>query len=479
MWRSFELRRKRAARNTPRSYFFPVAAPTTLFLFRGLGHRKPVSDDSLCLRFCLMKNYPPSSTPHASLRLLATVFSLCFALVLALAPTAMRAADAGVISGSISNAASGNMLEGARVELPKLGRTAFTDNTGRYVLTGLPSGAHEITVTYIGLDTVRGVVNIAGTDRATRDFELTSGVYKLEAFKVTGEREGSAAAITEKRNADNVKDVVAMDSFGNLPNMSAGEVVMRLPGVAGSPTDEGLNYKFNMRGMGPDMNTVTVDGGLMTSLGTTRSFEMQSITGTMFEALELIKGHTPDKGADSLGGTVNLKTRSPLSMREKRRTTYSVTMRSAPSFFEQTPLREKHRNHPLLTLAHQEVFDVLGGHKNLGVALNVFYSENAVGGVGTTLDYQNTMSPTAYIWDYRAWENINNRKQTSVNLKADYRWSPTTKFSVTLTGTTTSSGIAAAWKCARLRATRRQCRMRRRRAWCRGSLPTNARWSVR
>ncbi len=381
-----------------------------------------------------MKNYPPSSTPHASLRLLATVFSLCFALVLALAPAAMRAADAGVISGSISNAASGNMLEGARVELPKLGRTAFTDNTGRYVLTGLPSGAHEITVTYIGLDTVRGVVNIAGTDRATRDFELTSGVYKLEAFKVTGEREGSAAAITEKRNADNVKDVVAMDSFGNLPNMSAGEVVMRLPGVAGSPTDEGLNYKFNMRGMGPDMNTVTVDGGLMTSLGTTRSFEMQSITGTMFEALELIKGHTPDKGADSLGGTVNLKTRSPLSMREKRRTTYSVTMRSAPSFFEQTPLREKHRNHPLLTLAHQEVFDVLGGHKNLGVALNVFYSENAVGGVGTTLDYQNTMSPTAYIWDYRAWENINNRKQTSLNLKADYRWSPTTKFSVTLTG---------------------------------------------
>jgi hypothetical protein len=43
----------------------------------------------------------------------------------------------------------------------------------------------------------------------------------------------------------------------------------------------------------------------------------------MFDQLELIKGHTPDKGADSLGGTINLKSRSPLSMREKRRVTYT------------------------------------------------------------------------------------------------------------------------------------------------------------
>ena len=72
-----------------------------------------------------------------------------------------------------------------------------------------------------------------------------------------------AAAITAQRNADNVKNVVAMDSFGNLPNMSAGEVVMRLPGVAGNPTEEGLAYRFNVRGMDSALNTVTVDGGLV------------------------------------------------------------------------------------------------------------------------------------------------------------------------------------------------------------------------
>lgn len=364
-----------------------------------------------------------------------TGFARAFAaLALLLFPLAVFAADNGVITGTISNAATGNLLEGARVNVPQLGRTVFADETGRFVLAGLPAGTHELVVSYIGLDPIRMQVAVTEGGRAERNFDLTTSIYKMDAFKVTGEREGDASALTLQRNAENLKNVVAMDSFGNLPNMSAGEVVMRLPGVAGSPTDEGLNYGFNMRGMSPALNTVTVDGGLMPSLGTSRAFELQSITGTMFEALELTKGHTPDKGADSLGGTINLKTRSPLSMREKRRTTYSLTTRWAPPFFEQVPIREQHRAHPLATMAHQEVFDVFGEKRNLAIALNAFYSENAVGGTSTTFDYQNTTAPAAFIWDYRTWDNYNNRKQSSLSLRTDYRWSQTTRFSVTLLG---------------------------------------------
>ncbi|MGH7945075.1 MAG: TonB-dependent receptor [Opitutaceae bacterium] len=349
--------------------------------------------------------------------------------------SAVRAADtSGTISGTVSNAATGNLLEGAKISLPQLNLNTFTDNTGRYVMTGVPAGTHELVATYLGLDPVRGQVVLATGLRVERDFDLTTAIYQLEAFKVTGEREGGAAAITAQRNADNVKNVVALDSFGNLPNMSAGEVVMRLPGVAGSPSDEGLNINFNIRGIDPDLNTITVDGGLLTSQGTTRTFELQGITGAMFESLELIKGHTPDKGADSLGGTLNLKTRSPLSLREKRRTTYSFTTRVAPSFTEQIPLREQHRAHPLVTLAHQEVFDVFGGQRNLGVAVNLFYSENAVGGYRTVYDFQNTVSEPAFVWDYNTWDNSNNRKQMSLNLKADFRLSPSTKLTLALTG---------------------------------------------
>ena len=341
-----------------------------------------------------------------------------------------HAAD-GVVTGSVNNAGTGNLLEGAKVEIPALGLVTLADNTGRYVLTGVPAGTHEMVASYLGLDASRSSVVIAAGQRAVRDFDLTSGIYKLQEFKVTGEREGSAAAITAQRNADNVKNVVAMDTFGNLPNMSAGELAIRLPGVAGALDDEGNVTGVIVRGMGPTLNRVTVDGGLISnSAGMNRQFQTHSLTGAMFEQLEVIKGHTPDKGADSLGGTINLKTRSPLSMREKRRITYNLSGRWAPSFAQHIPLREDRPFHPLFNLAYQEVFSVAGGERNLGVSLNAFYSENVGGYFRTIRDFENTTTTPAYLWDYRTQDAFNNRKQASVNVKTEFRYSPTTKFTL-------------------------------------------------
>jgi TonB-dependent receptor len=364
-------------------------------------------------------------------RFVRKLAALCAATATLVLP--LRAAEVGVITGSVSNTATGNLLEGALIEIPTLSLRMLTDNTGRYSISGVAAGTYEVVASYIGLDPQRVTVTVEAGRRATRDFDLTSAIYQLEAFKVTGEREGNAAMITEKRNADNVKDVIAMDSFGYLPNMSAGEVVMRLPGVAGSPTVEGLNYQFNMRGMPPGLNNVTVDGQTLTTTDAgSRAFELQGITGAMFDGLELIKGHTPDKGADSLGGTINFKTRSTFSMKEDHRTTYNFSMRWAPPFFEQTPIRRQHREHPILNLTHQQVFSVFGDQRNLGVSLNLFYSENAVGGFYTLYDYVNVPSGPRPVRQYESYDNTNNRKQMSVNFKADYRWSNTTKFSLGL-----------------------------------------------
>ncbi|MCX6955370.1 MAG: carboxypeptidase-like regulatory domain-containing protein, partial [Verrucomicrobia bacterium] len=380
-----------------------------------------------------MKSRKPSPLFSAHHRLLAAVCSLATVLTLVFACPSVRAADGGVITGSVSNIATRNTLEGAVVAVPALSITTLTDNSGRYTLSNLPVGTHEIVVNYIGLDAARQRVTVGAGARVTQDFELTTGIYKLESFKVTGEREGNAAMITDKRNATNVKDVIAMDSFGYLPNMSAGEVVMRLPGVAGSPTDEGLAYRFNIRGMDPALNNVTVDGGTLTSLGTNRSFELQSITGAMFEGMELIKGQTPDKGADSLGGTINFKTRSTFSMKEDSRTNYNFSTRWAPPFFEQTPIRSQHRAHPILNLTHQQVFSVFGGERNLGTSVNIFYSENAVGGFETIFDRTSLLNGPAPVWNYQTWDNTNNRKQQSIAFKTDYKWSPTSKFSLNVT----------------------------------------------
>ncbi|MBI5692619.1 MAG: TonB-dependent receptor [Verrucomicrobia bacterium] len=337
----------------------------------------------------------------------------------------------GSLSGSVSNAGTGNLLEGARLEVPALGLSALTDATGRYEFSQLPAGTHELVATYLGLDPQRATVVVPAGTGAVRHFDLTAGIYKLDTFTVTGEREGNAAALTAQRNAPNVKNVVAIDAYGNLPNMNASELAVMLPGVAGNLSDEGNIVGFTIRGMGPGSNTITIDGALMGSQGgDSRQTRIHTITGSMFDALEVTKGHTPDKEAGSLGGTVNLKSRSPLGLKEKRRVTYNFSARMAPPGTEQIPLREQHRTHPLLNVAWQEVFSVLGGQRNLGMALNLFYSEQAVGAFSTTRDFQNTTATPAYVWDFRTQDNYNNRKQSSLNLKFDYRLSPSTKLSL-------------------------------------------------
>ncbi len=344
------------------------------------------------------------------------------------ARAATPAPAGGVLTGWVCNAATGNLLPGATVQLPALGRTERTDDTGRYTFRGLPAGDYEIVASYAGLDLVRDRIAVPASGTVQRNFDLTSGVYQLGAFTVSGQREGAAAAITLQRNADNVKNIVAMDSYGDLPNLSAGEVAALLPGISVTVADDGPINGIMVRGMSASLNRVTVDGGMIAGGGLNRSFAPERYSGAMFDQLELTKGQTPDKGADSLGGSIDLKSRSPLSMREKRRVNATVAARWAPPFEEHVYFREQHRIHPLINVGYQEVFGIGGGERNLGVSLQAFYSENVNGLYATNRDFENTLSQPAYVWNFQTSEKINNRKQGSLKAIVDYRLSPVTKF---------------------------------------------------
>lgn len=349
----------------------------------------------------------------------------CAALLTCFAGRAAEpVAAAGVITGTVTNKATGNGLIGARVTIPALNVSALVDDTGRYLLH-VPPGTHELVVTYTGLDTERSSVNVAAGQPARQDFELGSTVLVLDAFKVAAEKEGLSAALTQQRNADNLKSVASMDALVDLPNMNATELAIRLPGVSFADPGDEVVEQISVRGMGGGMTSITIDGGGMSSFSAqNRTTRMTAFTGNMFEALELVKGQTPDRSVDSLGGGVNFKTRSPLSMREKRRVSYNATVRTAPSFTEQVPLREKRRTHGYGNIAYQEKFAVFGADtENLAVSVNGFFSENAFGFFRTERDFQQTNTQPAFLWDYRTQDNYNNRMQRSVSTKWDYRLS--------------------------------------------------------
>ena len=314
-----------------------------------------------------------------SAALLASAFGCTIVPSLSAADN-VASSSTGVITGTVTNKTTGNGLIGAKVEVPKLGLSALVDNTGRFLLN-LPAGTHELVVTYTGMDTQRSTVAITAGQPAVRNFDLSSGVLMLDAFKVASAKEGLSAAMTQQRNADNLKNVASMDALADLPNMNATELAIRLPGVTFADPGDEVVEQISVRGMGAGMTSISIDGGGMSSFSAqNRNTRMTAFTGNMFESLELTKGQTPDRPVDSLGGGVNFKTRSPLSMREKRRVSYSLTGRMAPWFSEQVPLREERRAHMLFNASYQEKFAVFGNDaENLAVSVNAFYSENAFG----------------------------------------------------------------------------------------------------
>ncbi len=377
------------------------------------------------------------SVRFLSERLVQTALAALAAAVLMSIPVA-RAADnttgaKGIVSGIVTNKTTGNGLIGARVEIPALALSALVDNTGRYLLN-VPPGTHEVVVTYTGLDLQQSTVLVSAGQSVARDFVMSSTILMLDAFKVASEKEGQSAAITQQRNADNLKSVASMDALVDLPNMNATELAIRLPGVTfGDPGDEVVE-QISVRGMGTGTTSITIDGGGMSSFSAqNRTTRMTAFTGAMFESLELTKGQTPDRAVDSLGGGVNFKTRSPLSMREKRRLVYNFQYRTAPSFTEQVPMREQHRNHALFNVQYTEKFAIFGAEReNLAVSVNGFYTENAFGVYETNRDFQQTNSQPAYLWDYRTRDNFNVRKQRSISTKWDYRLSANDLFKLNI-----------------------------------------------
>lgn len=69
-------------------------------------------------------------------------------LSLALAAAVSPAAAQATLTGTVTNSATGAVLEGARVQLKGSTLETTTDNLGAYRLEGLPAGEAVLLVTY-------------------------------------------------------------------------------------------------------------------------------------------------------------------------------------------------------------------------------------------------------------------------------------------------------------------------------------------
>ena len=268
---------------------------------------------------------------------------LRFALLLAVFPPAFSSAQSpatGTIEGRVFNAATGNSLVNARVSLEGTTREVITDESGSYRFPGVPAGPARLNVFYVGMERAMVTVNVPAGSAVQREFELrlegshraataAGETVKLDAFTVVVDREMSAQAIAmnEQRHAPNIKNVVAIDEFGDRGNENIGEFLLFLPGVS-IETSGSEPTTVSLRGFPGNNSGLTVDGAEMAGsfAGNSRSLDLREVPMNNISRVEVTKVPTPDMPASGLGGSINLISRSGFEARKPKLAVNAYTM---------------------------------------------------------------------------------------------------------------------------------------------------------
>ena len=239
-----------------------------------------------------------------------------------LLPARAQTAGTGTISGTVRNEGTGDFLDGAEVRIVGTERVTTTQRGGSFAFPGVPAGRQQLRAFYTGLDVQETAVVVTAGQTAVVPLALNAAIYKLETFTVAGQREGNAAAITRQRIAENIKSVVSMDAYGNVADGNIGNFLQNLTGVAVNK-EAGDIVGIGLRGAPPELNSVTLDGTRTAGANTgfspqgDRAPLIDQVPSELIKEIEITKGNTPDQSADSLGGTVNLVTKSAFDFKQR------------------------------------------------------------------------------------------------------------------------------------------------------------------
>jgi TonB-dependent receptor len=360
--------------------------------------------------------------------------SLLFLLSLASA----LAQATGTLTGRVLDATTKSALRGAEVTATAGGtsvRTA-TDTEGAFTLT-LPAGAQQVTVDYLGLAPKSATVTIAAGATARQDFTLGDATVTLEAFTVADSRTGQARALNQQRAAQNLTNIISADFTGQFPDKTIADAVKRLPGIT-VETDRdtgGVEGRYiTVRGMSADFNAVTIDGVRVNVTdfdGITRRVPLDVVSSDVADQIEVTKALRPDQDADSIGGAVNIRTRSAFSRAER-----SASLKAAVSYAAM--LEEYTGGYPYENPGYEASVtysDLLGTDRTFGLSLAANWRErtfvkqrNSTTGWNDTAGYRagTATTPTplrGYVMDSFVLQHFHDDIQ-SHGLNGSLEWRP-------------------------------------------------------
>ncbi|WP_338230334.1 TonB-dependent receptor [Algoriphagus taiwanensis] len=223
--------------------------------------------------------------------------------------TTLAAYSQGILKGKVVDEQNLS-LPGANLIIKGTRIGTVTNQNGEFSILNLESGSYTLQVTYLGYMTQEKEFEITDGGTATLRFELTEGALEGAEFVVFGDRlKGQARALNQQKNNANITNIVSSDQIGRFPDANIGDALKRIPGIT-MQNDQGEARNIIIRGMAPQLNSVTLNGERIPSAeGDNRNVQMDLIPSDMIQTIEVNKAVLPNMDADAIGGSVNLVTR--------------------------------------------------------------------------------------------------------------------------------------------------------------------------
>jgi TonB-dependent SusC/RagA subfamily outer membrane receptor len=149
------------------------------------------------------------------------------------------AAQTGSVTGTVTDAVSGQPLVGAQMVIPGTNIGALTNQAGRYLILGVPVGPVQVRAVIIGYSQQSQAITVAAGQTVSADFRLTTSAIQLEGVvvnAVTGREQRVRELGSNSATIDvNQIDPASVTSISDLLSArSEGVILQDVNGTTGS-----------------------------------------------------------------------------------------------------------------------------------------------------------------------------------------------------------------------------------------------------
>ncbi len=205
----------------------------------------------------------------------------------------------GTLSGTISDAATGEPIPFANVTIEENGNIVtggMTDFDGKYSIKPIPAGKYSVSASYVGYATLQYTnVKIPAGSITFQNFELNPSAEILAEVEI---KEYKVPLIAKDQTASG--GTVTSEDIAKMPGRSAAAVATTVGGVYSEDGEVG-----SIRGARSEGTVYYVDGVKVRG--------SSSVPKSAIEQVQVITGGLPAQYGDVTGGIISLTTKGPTS----------------------------------------------------------------------------------------------------------------------------------------------------------------------